>query len=192
MDPNTYWVSQTKNVVDLLVGMAWPAVAFIALLIFRRQIGALLGRIREGEFLGTKVRFDPAEAEPAVDAATKSTTGAPRAAPPYFVEESLWLRDLAKERPELAVLGAYAEIEKVLREIMGERGREPGHLLGMRLIDAALEAEVIAAPVAEAIRSLRRLRNGAAHNESIDTAKALDYVDLCDQVRYVLMWDRGS
>lgn len=190
MDLNTYLVDQTKNLVDLLVGLAWPAVALIILVTFRRQIGAVVGRIREGEAFGTKWKFDPAEAEPAVDAATRATGNT--AAPSYLAQDTQWLRELARERPELAVVGAYAEVEKALKERMEEHGTPPGRAAGMQLINDALQAQVIASPTAEAVQSLRRLRNTAAHGGAVEIEKALDYVDLCDQVLYILSWDRGS
>jgi hypothetical protein len=191
VDANTYLVDQTKNLVDLLVGLGWPAVALIILVTFRRQIGALIGRIREGEAFGTKWKFDPAEAEPAVEAASETTTGQSRA-PSYFAQDTQWLRELARERPELAVVGAYAEVEKALKQRMEQQGVEPGRLAGMQLIQEALKGNVIADPVAEAVQSLRRLRNAAAHGGAVDIAKALDYIDLCDQVLFILTWDQGS
>jgi hypothetical protein len=194
VDPNTYWVSQTKNVVDLLVGLAWPIVAMVALIVYRRHLVALVGRIREGELLGTKWKFDPTEAEPAVALATTAALGT--AIPPWSsgAEVSLELGELAKSQPELAVIGAYGRVERALKERMEESSipsTEPP-LVGMRLIDAAVEAGVIAWPLAEAMRRLRQLRNTAAHGGTVETAKALDYIALCDQVLYILELDRGS
>lgn len=193
MDPNAYTVEQTENLVNLLVGLAWPIVALIALATFRHQLGELLGRIRKGEVFGQKFEFDPAKAEDAVEAAARSATGQTVVTPTYIDDEMSWLRDLAKENPGLAVVGAYAEVEKALRERMQFDGLTPSRLSGMKLIQSAVEAQLIAKPVADALQSLRRLRNAAANGEStVHTAKALDYIDLCDQVRYILMWDRGS
>lgn len=173
------------------MGIAWPAVTLILVTTFRRQIAALLGRIREGEAFGTKWKFDPKEAESAVDAATKTATGN-RQAPSYLAQDTQWLRELARERSELAVVGAYAEVEKALKQRMVEHGTDPGRVAGMQLVQNATEAGVIAKPVAEAISSLRRLRNAAAHGGTVDIGKALEYVDLCDQVLFILTWDRGS
>jgi hypothetical protein len=112
--------------------------------------------------------------------------------PPYFVEDTAWLKELAEERPELAVVGAYAELEKALKQLIEEQGTEAPGLAGMRLVDAALEAGVIARPVADAMKSLRGLRNAAAHGGSVDVTRAQNYIDLCEQVRFILTWDRGS
>jgi hypothetical protein len=193
MDENTYLVSQVKNVVDLVVGLAWPVVALLIVAVFKGQIRALVGRVREGEALGAKVKFDPAQAESAVALATSDSMAM------GFVilgdaVPSPELADLARDSPALAVVGAYVEVEKALRERLSDSGLEEPEppLVGMRLIEEAEKSDVVARPVLQAMRQLRRLRNAAAHGGEVTVEKALDYIALCERVQHILELDRGS
>ena len=52
-----------KLINELIVSIAqflWPIVTLVIILVFRRDIAALLGRIRRGKLFGQEVELDPA------------------------------------------------------------------------------------------------------------------------------------
>ena len=57
--------------VQVIGHLAWPAVAIIAVLLFRRQITEMLHRTREFEGPGTKIKLDPAQVEKMAEAVSQ-------------------------------------------------------------------------------------------------------------------------
>jgi hypothetical protein len=200
VDDHQYWAAQVKNLVDLLIGWAWPVVLLILVLTFRTQVRALLGRLREGEGFGTKWKFDPAAAEPAVALAATTAAASANAAvasgkafdATVRVRESVARKyeGVAREHPALAVTGAYTEIEKALQTLLRQANVEGvDRLAGLRLTEAAVRAEIISPATADALRRLRSLRNVAAHGGEVTVDEALDYLALCDQVLFAIDLD---
>lgn len=44
-------------IAEIVKGVAWPMVALVALLVFRRELGALLGRLKKGKIAGAEFEF---------------------------------------------------------------------------------------------------------------------------------------
>ena len=57
--------------VQVIGHLAWPAVAVVAILLFRRQITEMLHRTRELEGPGTKIKLDPAQVEKMAEAVSQ-------------------------------------------------------------------------------------------------------------------------
>src|SRR5207247_1607762 len=59
MAPETLFKLINECIVAL-AQLLWPIVTLVLLLVFRRDITALLTRLRKGKFLGQEVELDPA------------------------------------------------------------------------------------------------------------------------------------
>lgn len=192
-------------VASLVSSLAWPALVLAVVLILRKGIAELLGRVLEAEGFGVKAKFDPKRAEPSVALAkAEAEASAPAATvvraraaeargqawdATVRVRESLasTLAAFARKDPGAAVLLAYAEIEKALKHRMTEAkvgGVEK--LSGEKLVEVALRKAIVSLQTAEAIRGVLVLRNLAAHGGDVDAAKALEYLSLADAVIFAI------
>ena len=192
-------------VASLVSSLAWPTLVLAVVLILRKAIADLVGRVVEAEAFGVKAKFDPkraapsvalakAEAEASSAASTSARAGVAEARGQAWdatvrVRESLAsnLAALARKDPSAAVLLAYAEIEKALRQRMTDAkvaGVEK--LSNDKLVEVALRKGVISFQTADAIRGVLVLRNLAAHGGDVDAAKALDYLALADAVIFAI------
>jgi len=179
---------------SLVSSLAWPTAVVGAIVLFRKEIAELIGRLRTVKALGAEGTFDPKEAEATVALATATATAAAsggQAAAMITRPESdrnplaERLKDLATAHPQAAVLQAYEEVDRVLRRrmkdtrVLGTEG-----LFDYQLVDVAVRSAAITRETAEALRGILVLRNLAAHDEDISVEKALDYLSLADAVIY--------
>jgi len=183
-------VDALQFVASLVSSLAWPLALVAIVLILRRPLTGLLGRIVKARGYGIEAEF--AEAQASVALATAAVAGIASGSARAFdatvrVRESLvsTLADTAKEAPAAAVTIAYAEIEKAIRARIGEAA-EGAKLSSSVLVAMALGRGVISSETAEAVRGLTVLRNLAAHGDEVDPAKALDYLMLADAVIYAI------
>lgn len=138
-------------IASLVSSLALPLAVIIVALIFRRQIGAFLGRIRKLDALGTHTEFDPEEAAPAVaeaaakaseaseEAVTADKAGRPSGAPVESVPRHRGLfgqaRSLIRDQPREAVAVAYKVVDDLLLRYMDIAGEATSG--GSRHIDRA-------------------------------------------------------
>jgi hypothetical protein len=94
---------------------------------------------------------------------------------------------LANSEPSAAVVAAYAEIERALKQRLNAAnvaGVEK--LAGSKLVEVAERKGVVNRRTAEAIRSVQALRNLAANGGDVSLERALDYLSLADAVLYAI------
>jgi hypothetical protein len=176
--------------------LAWPAVLLAFVLIFRTQLGELIGRVRSVKALGAEGTFDPKVAEGSVALATATATASVQATTavassvkgvtfPSDRQLTEGLMNLANSDPQAAVLEAYAEVERALkRRMIAAKVAGVERLQGQELVDVALRKGVINRETAEAMRGILVLRNLASHDRDVSLEKALDYLSLADAVIY--------
>ncbi len=71
------WAELGRQTTDLLKGVAWPIAAGCIAWMFRKEIPALVGRIREAEALGAKLRLDAPRQQDVSAAAAPASAGPP-------------------------------------------------------------------------------------------------------------------
>lgn len=195
MDDHQYWAAQVTNLVNLLVGWAWPAVVVIFVLTFRAKIGDLLDRLSEFEGFGMRGKFAQAAKAVAIAAAVtnaeveaQAATGSGGALDATVeARESLAtkLAQAAQQNPSQAILAAYAEVEQLLKRRMRNANvAGVDRLSGRQLVDVALRKGVINDETADAINGILVLRNLVAHGRDVDVPKAFEYLALADGVIY--------
>lgn len=178
------WLQFLSSVIGSL---AWPLVVLVLLVLLRRHLGPLAGRLEELSLPGgAKAKFKE-QLESGRQSAETVALDAPNAIerPVSPAMDGTFL-ELAKNYPDAAISQAWKEVEDVLLEI---RGRLPDvqersnlnsvvrRLKERGLIDGAAEKLFL---------NLRQARNTAVHagkSARITTGEAVEYRD---QVRVLL------
>ena len=127
-----------QDFAELLKGIAavlWPLVVVVAIIIFRREVSALLTRLRKAKFLGGEVELDEsldrlektaealeAEASPTPQELESPTADGSDDIVPKILEE-------ASRSPKVALMLLSAELDRAVRELLvslgGERRSRP-------------------------------------------------------------------
>jgi hypothetical protein len=172
-------------VASLVASLAWPVAVVIVAIVFRSPISEMINRLEHVKspiFEGwAKVA---AEAHQAV-LATGVAVPPRRDAPDYSLTAQF--SDLARVSPPGAVMTAWVEVDKALNAKIQAAGAVPAPSLHMPNWQAALRAGIVDEGGAVALQRLRDLRNLAAHkSDSVDAARALDFLALADSVMWAI------
>lgn len=128
-------MTDLATLLDALAGLVtplfWPTVALIALLLFRKEIRSLFGRIRRGVILGQEIELEESLSrldQSAVEAASEvaalpqreyAESGLQR---PEDVDVVRRVLNEAARSPKTALLLLASEIERELRELLASLG----------------------------------------------------------------------
>lgn len=192
VDAESPWFDFIQGLVSSL---AWPLVMVLAILLFHRQLLALLPDLDTLKVAGAEMSFkkriaavvDQAKEieKPTADDA-RENDGRTQA-----------LSKMAETSPAGAILGAWTELEKAARQLIVSAGRnlpadwgvtwryfeptdavETARMIGMFQLLPAAERETY--------EQLRRLRNRAVHEGDVTAEEARSYVKVADQLTDVL------
>jgi hypothetical protein len=170
------WLQFTSAIVGHL---AWPVVVGVLLFTLRKQLTGLAIRLKELSLPGgMKATFEK-ELEVGRTIAEQIPDQPQLEAPTAVNEEENKLVKVAIEAPEGAVVLAYIELEKTLRDIslkLGMRSNITAHHLVLKEL---VRRRLITSDAAKLYDSLRRARNSAAHGmdeEALTTAEAVEYI----------------
>lgn len=169
-----------------LVGsLAWPVVALIVAVLFRRQISALLARPLSSLKAGPlEAVWDRQVAE------AQAELPEPQPTPTDSSDDAGTdrLRQVARAAPVAAVLGAFAELEGQLRELLVKGGVDAGQGGALQMARRAYDAGLVQPETVKAIEGTAVLRNLAAHGHEgeLGEARALDYLALVGAVSFAL------
>ena len=170
-------------IASIVRSIAWPAVIIILLFLLRKQLGNLAERLTEFSFPGGKAKFKD-ELAKGRRAADKLP---PAKAQPKKDEVDPLVR-VAAETPEGAVILAYIDLEKKLRDIAGKLGKGSNVVNHMGVMQELTSRGVVEKEALELFSNLRGARNSAAHGvgPKLTTADALDYVEQAAILKSVL------
>jgi hypothetical protein len=165
--------------------IAWPGAVLVVVLMLRREVGELIGRVQEIPFRGGSIKFGIKEVKQLADEAhlPEAETPAPeviRLRPPGLLP---YLQGVAEVSPRLAIIEAWRRLEgELMDKVTGWRG--PGRPTGMRLTEQLLREEVIDPNLAQIIDRLRFVRNKAIHARDFEVSgsDALEYVRTVERV----------
>jgi hypothetical protein len=184
-------VSGFELIARLADAFAWPVLALIMVLVLRHPLAQLLAhrppfRVKAGPF---EVEWERVLAE------TETEVQALPAESPAAAEPAPSLRDElaaeAQNAPAVAVLEAYSQVERELREIVSDVDPYPQRLTHMSAVGLARLAqreERVTPETTRAVHGLSVLRNLAAHGSAreITPEQASEYLDLVDAVLFAL------
>jgi len=190
------WLTFTSSVIG---SIAWPLVAVLFILIFKKELTALARRIEKMSLPGggdlmfgqaldaAALKTEKVEATieaevkakaPALQAQSPSKGSHARPSDPAIFDSYLWL---AEHNPHAAVLEAYREIPKALNEariILSQPELTEQQTLSVLLTESVLSGEMH-----ELFNHLKKMRNKAMHSQEtvITASEALEYRNLCQR-----------
>lgn len=155
-------------IAEIVKGVAWPTIALFALLVFRRELAALLGRLKKGKIGGAEFEFEDAVEELRAAAAPENSR----------VE----VVPISLQNPRATILEAWLKVEDAARKLASAQGIPPS-MASVRppaLIKAIEEKGGLTTEQIELFRELRRLRNESAHSGDFSPSaeSVVNYVSL--------------
>jgi hypothetical protein len=160
-------MSAPAEVLAYVQVLAWPSVAVVGFLIFRRSISSLIPRISEASAAGVSVKFREEVAKLAdtasllaEDAIEKSPGSQELPPPPPAVD------------PTMIFLEAYRELEAAARDAAPAAGIKYPNPNPVQVIRRLTEREVTPKATLDVADDLRSIRNDVAHG-----ARRLDTID---------------
>jgi len=193
VDENQLIAAIVASVATVLAAWALPLAIVIAAVLFRREVRGLLGRpLRRMKAWGLEAEWDEQAGETAREAvraaapAQAAVSIAPTGSPASLLER---FGDMAAKEPAAAIMAAFREVEKVIRQTLTDLGYAETDRTPLRAHIGSLTAEGIITPqTAEAIRGLQVLRNLVSHRptEAETPGRAMDYLAMADATLFAL------
>ena len=175
-------------VVSLVQALAWPIVALVAVLLLRRELPKLLGRLEHVRAFSVEAQFGHqlADLKPLVESTTGKQAGILRPVGTPLVDE---LAQVAKIAPATAIVDAYARVEEELRQRLVRMGVTRVYQTSApELVRLAAGNNLLPPQTTQAFLGLGVLRNLAIHggDTEISAEKAMEYLALADGVLFSL------
>jgi hypothetical protein len=180
MDDLTFW----SKIAEVLGSLAWPALLVTVLIVYRRHVAGLFGRLQEFSLGGAKAVFEK-ELEKAGEKAEEIEPEGAHQPPPVPTADDPYLF-LAKNFPEAAVMQEYKEIEALLNEGTQDM---PVSRMSDRINVSKAARWLLDDNAYQLFLSLREARNAAAHaraSNGISPSEALEYRDRAQVLKQVL------
>lgn len=171
-------------IAALVASLAWPAVVVVLLYLLRKQLTALAERLRELSLPGgMKATFEKElQVGREIVEQIPAQNPVPQLAPPA-PEEDNKLHRLAIEAPDGAIVLAYIELEKSLRDVAIKLGMGSKVTNQRSIMEELVKRNLVSQDASRLFDSLRRARNSAAHSVSdqqVTTQDALEYIRQVD------------
>jgi hypothetical protein len=177
-------VSLFKSINELIVALAtlmWPIVTLALILVFRKDLTALLARMRKGKLFGQELELDPAilEFQRSVNEAQQEVPE-PEAPVQKLQEQADELDrdtkeilDIAARAPELGVVKLASKLEREVRLLTASLGQMDSnrHVSPLQLFYILLEKGYVPKHTAESLRSFWELRNRIVHGRGQESDK---------------------
>jgi hypothetical protein len=167
-------VSGLQFIASIVNSLAWPAVAVVALILLRPQLGDAFHRLQVFEFAGTRAKF---AALPGYGEMVRAVTKDAGAAPDAASEETEFnvLQALAEAAPRRAVIDAWTLLEYQLNAASDRLAPDGPH--GWPQVARNLESWPTWERLLPAVRELRRLRDYTVQSgRQPSSADAASYV----------------
>lgn len=140
-----------KNIAALISSISsllWPVLAFITLMIYKKQIGDLIARLRKGKLLGQEIELDESldRLERSAAAVTEEVADLPPIAIDSMPAQPTATDDLignilheAVRSPKAALLLLASELEREARQLLAGIG----HLKGQKFVPLSRALDVL-------------------------------------------------
>jgi len=161
-------------IASLVSSLAWPVAAIVIALVFHRQIGGLLAKVKTlkwGEAaVDFSVKLDKAEGE--VEVLTGQTNDSSSQPPPV---PSGRFHELLAISPNAAILDTWNEVERQIRALGTHHGLIESPARPSRLGDDLVKTGVLPLGVHKMLVEMRQMRNAAAHGAETTPEDALRF-----------------
>ena len=182
-------MQEIATILQALAAILWPAFAFTAIFLFRKQLTELLSRLKKGKLLGQEIELnesldklqEAAQDVQAGVAALPQLASSPKSDIENLQEQTIEQRIIgeAATSPKAALISLSAELERIAQEVLASTG----HLRGRRFVPVhQAVAEVhstygLAAYVPSSLSHFWDVRNRLIHRgegTSEDILRAID------------------
>jgi hypothetical protein len=185
-------LDDVASLIRAIAAVAWPLVVLAVVLLFRRDVAALirsLRRVKAGPFEGewdSQYATIAAQVEPPSSAPADALERGP--ALMKRLPSGVWV--LARKLPGAAIVRAHEEVERTLRDLLPPDVQADVKGLPLTvtaLARLALDHGLITPEARNAVESLAIMRNLAAHNPAgVTEERALEYLELVEIILYAI------
>ncbi len=208
---NDFHLALAKLGVDLLVGIAWPAVALLGLLFFRSELSKLIGRLKTAKYKNLEIDFqeklddakrishevkmlpppEEKKAHPAIPLTEANTRMMNLGLQPTQSGLDMnYFREIANRDPNLALAALRLELEVLTRNLA--RGfnvpAEPQEST-WRLLNRLFSLSAITSEQMRLASVVLELCNSAVHGQRVSRSEALSIIEVCQVlVEQYLAW----
>ena len=173
-----------KLINELIVAVAtllWPIVTLILILVFRKDLTALLARVRKGKLFGQELELDPAvvELRQSVREAEQELPE-PDEHPQELLQrveeldrDTKEILDVAARDPELGVVKLALKLEREVRLLAGSLGQleQKRHVSLLQVFSTLVDKGYVPRHTAESLRNFWELRNRIVHGRGEESEK---------------------
>lgn len=173
-----------KLINEFIIALAhlmWPIVTLALILVFRKDLTALLSRVRKGKLFGQELELDPViqEFQRSVREAQQEVPE-PEALPQKLqqqVEEldrdTKEILDIAARDPELGIVKLATKLEREVRLLAASLGQLDSrrHVSLFQMFSMLVEKGYVPRHTAESLRSFWELRNRIVHGHGEESDK---------------------
>lgn len=167
------------ELIRAVASLLWPTLAFAALLVFRKDIGAAMQRLRKATFGAHSVELDSdlKKLHEEVSPAAGAISGGVVAVEGDSVQKIL---EMSAQSPKAALLLLVTEIEGQGRKALVSTGlsrasRQPRSL--PRVVARLDEHYDLPAYLPDAVKLFQRVRNRIVHGETASDAQIMSALD---------------
>lgn len=150
-------------VVNLLIGIAWPAAIVWVAMLFRHDIRSLLKRISQLRYKDVEASFDEGLANAEAKAAVIQAPPIAIPRKPEFINRLEQLRRIADVSPRASVLEAWVLVEEAAAKSGFVQGASKARVNPYLFVEELVRLGKLPAGSTSLLEQLRRLRNQAAH-----------------------------
>lgn len=150
-------------VVNLLVGIAWPAAIVWVAMLFRHDIRFLLKRISQLKYKDVEASFDEGLAKAEANAAVIENPPLTITRQPEFSDRLEQLRRIADVSPRASILEAWVLVEEAAAKSGFVQGASSPRVNPFLFVEELVRLGKLPIGSTSLVEQLRRLRNQAAH-----------------------------
>jgi ribonuclease HepT-like protein len=181
-----------RLMIDLIVALShwlWPIVLLILLLVYRKPIAALLGRVKKGELFGQEFELEPEvnKFQESVKQAEKEIAQLPPSSDVDVAESKRTeidvnrILDDSKGSPELALIRLSNLLEPEAKNALGSMGFLPRNkrLSGFWAMQVLGDKGLLPQSAADSLKRFWDLRNRIVHGRAeVDEKEILRVLDI--------------
>ena len=187
MDAKTKFEIAT-GLISAAAELLWPIVVLIIVLLFRRDLSAILSRLRRGKLFGQELEMDPSidQFQRTVGKAAKSLQGVPVRAEEQAEQESQHpelprIVGIPSGSPNLSLLALSSVLENERKVLVASTGHLPQSTIpsAPHAVDILSQQRMLPAHAIESIRMFWDLRNRIVHGKTpTDEREAVRIIDI--------------
>lgn len=176
-------------VVNLLVGIAWPAAVVWVAMIFKNEIRSVLSRISQLKYKDLEASFDKGLGEAETNAAIVSANEGTQPHNQEITPRLKQLRRIAEVSPRASILEAWVLVEDAAAKSGFVQGAAVPRVNPYLFVEELIRLGKLPAASSELVGKLRELRNQAAHlpDFSITQKEADRYLELAAKTSELIL-----